>query len=132
MNNLRSELIDQGYEYIIVHIPVLTEAQSKFQLVLKLDWYRKEERFKRLRRQSPIGDFELDGLRSDAATLRRYYLDTFLCVWQAFELASVGAKKCETLIKDNDVDNLLSTSNVLVQFHEPVSSQQANAHIEHV
>lgn len=128
LNNLQNELLDFGYNYILIVIPVLKKSEIEYQLILKLDWYKQDERYQTLRK-APVTSHKIIWTENDPASFRRYYLESFRGVWQAFDL--VNKAKFQLKIPNSKLKPL-SVSNFFVQFHEPVSVEQTSNRIEHV
>lgn len=127
INNLKAVLDEKGYKYLTVSIPILVETNSKYQLIIKLDWYNQSERFQTLN-GSPLASHQIILSKNDTTTLRRYYLQSFRSVWQAFDLIQKNQDEFSS------AGNLkpLSRSNIIVQFNEPVSFDQLQHRTEHV
>lgn len=137
LNNLKSQLLDLGYSQLVVSLPVMIENKSKYQLILKLDWYTQETRFETLKK-TPVSMHSIEWTQSDGATFRRYYLENFRSVWQAYLLV-VNLGECDLMEVAKSASGgkqaqlkPLSSSNVFVQFYEPVSVEQTKHKIEQV
>lgn len=127
INNLKTVLDEKGYKYLIVSIPILAETNSKYQLIIKLDWYNQTERFETLN-GSPLASHQIVLSKNDTATLRRYYLQSFRSIWQAFDLI----QKNHDEFSSTGILKPFSRSNIIIQFNEPVSFDQLQHRTEHV
>lgn len=127
VNDLRKTLVEQGYSTMLINIPQWPAKLSvkNYQLIIRLDWYRKEDRFKR------IETGQIIVINDQSPVFTRYYLPSLTSTWQAYNLNGVDSGSCGQYLGSLFADakqslKPLSSSCVMAQFYEPVSQIQVD------
>jgi len=89
INNMASLMKESGYTYLIVNVPILKPSPNRHQLVVKFDWYMRDERESLLEMPSFKTNLQNVHVASENVVFRRYYLSNLKDVLQAYQVFKV-------------------------------------------